>query len=1732
MLRFASVDETFLPQMETMDDFEEQQKWMDRRKSLAEAQQELVLALCYMVPEEESGDLEWTILEAHEPVAVMVRSWLEAASIKKNCDYVKANNFCGVSESISSLKPLDQRHGKDVASSSDIDSKSTQSIGHAGESANHESRKQHAISSDEIESTIEIDWWTALHVVRSIFHLVSAGWRIPQHETGEEIIGRCLAIMERGLLLRSNELKGYGTESNRLVREERLAASSSAMTVISILSTVASFGLVPINMQEPALKALVRLHLESSALETDVFELFPSDDSLAEEEKEEWNADHKTFLEQREDGKSDVVALYWVLLAHSNSVDVTISVFFNMMALEFDSIKNDGIVGISGRTSALRSARIAVDAVCGAMWGKPPDVPGIPNLRIHWYEFFCAMKAIASTLRDGLVEIDRTWNEFNGNHSERRNLVQASLSLLLEAIASLKHFIHEVLLRGEGLLAPDEFDVIVEVLDENIDKWLCMSGRTQAFATETSILLDIRSEVIALVGVLRDFFLQCVEFESSPFNIVVEDECRVKLYSIMLRKTAPYMHHEERSSLALAVLRSWAVTGFAIHRIDQWARTASYIITDVFSSFEVQSFGLYQGNVHAPLVRLEALKLIALKEEDERRLWDPELFESTEHLSPLEQSLHLREQYLALVNGSLLPPLMTLFGTKASNIHHVAVVIPPPLPSYAYRTVPINEDFYGDSAHLAETRLSIKADEHELRRFAVKLLGRLYRSGTGESYRSSLLKMMLTAAINTSMDDFRIPAKIQADKSDAEAQSLFTAKPQPSLQAIRELEKCLALPFGLAPNAHNCLPPVVDALCSVLIVYGGDSVKERNYYDESWLAVKRCLAIAAILPLSRLGVSYDKKLFLSKPQNMTGLVPEEIVLRLVGGPGEGEHNVEREDDEDISNPQVAPFITVADGHKHRDLKSRGTATRSTNETTFLSFITVFSSILATLHTNLESKAIRDELPSARTFNSTESTFIESLDSNFRALCYDALGAFVRDGVDFPFTKELVPILQVQVKDVSPTEVSARSRCASSVLEALSGRVDFAGERMETHHHHFDDIIRLLLDLCSSTESGDVLIGFQSLRGLITATSTNVHGAANLPHVVDVLLKRLMEETDIGDVTESLVSLLHEISCIRPTQGADFLSIPTLMKTIDAGFDMCMRRCCLSKREESEACRLLTARLVGNILNQLDINENEATRSMLLEKLMRRLLSLTDLEAYPETNRSCSMILCDLVAHKLISGNDESYVLDRPLGLSHHELLAKECDDIARFLSEELETGKEAPFSAWLCRNDTLVTFRLGSLTSRYRGWLEVLIRSPTRRIRRLIRLPNSISLDSPEIPSTLWKASSKRLGTETVSKFVASAQESARHFTEPSDEMRKAASVMKKFDQMFPQSSKILRSVDTVGADEASGNSNALNESATSIDEWLHLVLKDSASAQHVIDELGELGFSPHVLLSSNKRLGGIDVLSSSSLPVERLAFTSRLERAISILDRVPPFNTHKIALLFASDTYAKSMDASKPSLEDLLLSTTACSPKFLRFSEGIGKLVLTRHLKYFSGGLDTSGFDSDGKLSVVWIDRDDCFARTMALFHVVPLMPEGANNRKRHVGNDNVHIIFVEPDSMLDKRLRRKSSNKNVTSSVVSGQFGFVLIFVQSLTPQGLMKVTIRLRDGLEERLYTRLEPLVGEHVVSEAASPAFVRQTATAADMSCRIIMQDHLGLLNWEERQSQLSAMRRHTISKIRN
>jgi len=1782
MLRFAAI-ETFLPQLDAIKDRREQQKWLDRRKSLAEAQRELVLALCYVLPEEQTDNpdlvanrLEWTILEAHEPVASMVRSWLESASMTW---YLPSSD--NDDDDLSDSKPAAK--ASDDSEATYGSSKSTQSMRNTTDAVADDDLSEHQelvqrenlrerqrrelyrrVSSGALDFT-EIDWWSTLQVVRAAFQLVSAGWRISQDETGEEIIAYFLGIVENGMLLRADELQSHGTESDHVAREERLAASSSAMTAISILSAVASVGLIPANMQFITTKTISRVQLRAADSNVCVAALFPGGDHLRAEEQEEWKTDYDTFLEQRDDCISDVVALYWVLLAHSSSAAAVMAAFSEMMSLNH----SDGFVGdetadkpfeqsVAHRTLALQSACVATDAVSGALWGKPPDMPGVAHLRIYWFQVLVALRNIASCTHEWIVEIDVRWNDTAGNAIENSKFVHSALLLLLEVVVSLKRFVDEEMLRGEGLLAPDEWEVLVEILDENIDKWLRMTDKTWAFADETTSLGDIQSALSVLLGGLHEFFDQCTHSETSPFNLVVDDECRVKLYSVMLQKAVPYMPPQKGTSLALAVLRSWAATGFAIHRSDGWARTASYIITDVFSMFEVQAFGLYQGYVHSPSVRLEALKLIALGEEDEQRPLNPEQFEPSQETSPLEQSLHLREQYLALVNGSLLPPLMTLFGVQASNIH-VAVVLPLPTASFSAQQIPIGDELCGGPATHTSEELSIEIDDHALRRFAAKLLGRLYRSGTGEKWhRSSLLKMLLSAAINNSLDEFSLSNRPDAT-GHVVPEDLFTGESHTSLQAIQELEKCLSLPFGWLPNAHESLPPVVDALCSVLIVYGGEPLKERHETNVAWLAMKRCLAISSVLPLSRLGITHDKRLVLSRHRDISGLVPSQIVQRLVTEYHTQTLSVRHEHHEGDLSSEIAPFVIVSDDPRYGGPRPLPQTSRPSSERTQLSFISVFSSLLATLHTNLESKRVRDKTQSGKVSEGMDCQPIEILDSNFRALCYDALGGFVRSGVEFPFTKELIPILQVQVGCVASAEASARCRCAASVAEALVVKFKAAEDSLGGCLDDTDALLRHLLNFCRSGERSTVLIGCQSLRGLVSFIAKNSSTYGLL--VFDALSGRLRKELENlrvriagGEhsnvekdyVAESLVTLLYDIICASAEQDRIFLTSEMLLQTFDSCWDLCAQS---DSMPHTGVCRVLCVRLVSVLLNRLNIED--ATTETKTRTRFRDLVGTMppDYEEPPAVLRhdeesSACAILDDLVAQKILTAQDLVGTSDEPINLSYHESMAEETDNINRFAVQGTNTDKEVPFAAWLCGKSTLLTCRLGSLNSRYRGWLELVIRSPTCRKRRLVRLPSMNSLDCPELPSSLWNGPSSQPDpaslTEDASDYL------ARRFVEPSSEMKKAALVMKRFDEVFGQPNKNTvpflsassgeagRDIGSTGQSQRKASNSSVvardfNETACSIEGWLRRVLNDSAAVHRVVDELCALGIGPPIL-SAAMSAKKVDILSCRFLPVDRLSFSPRLRRAISILDRLPPFDTHKIALLLATDALADETVSSETALEGMLLSSAAGSPKFLSFTEGLGKLVLTRHLKYYSGGLDTSGLDSDGKLSVIWLDRNDSFARRMVVFHVVPLMPEGSNNRKRHVGNDNVHIVFVEPGCMLDHILRRGQAHGVLTSNMVSGEFGFVVVFVQTLAGEGVMRVSIRLRDGLADNTRSRLDHLVGEHIVSEAAAPSFVRQLATRADVSCRAIMEQHLGQPNWEERQSQIASMQRHRLHRI--
>lgn len=186
-----------------------------------------------------------------------------------------------------------------------------------------------------------------------------------------------------------------------------------------------------------------------------------------------------------------------------------------------------------------------------------------------------------------------------------------------------------------------------------------------------------------------------------------------------------------------------------------------------------------------------------------------------------------------------------------------------------------------------------------------------------------------------------------------------------------------------------------------------------------------------------------------------------------------------------------------------------------------------------------------------------------------------------------------------------------------------------------------------------------------------------------------------------------------------------------------------------------------------------------------------------------------------------------------------------------------------------------------------------------------------------------------------------------------------------------------------------------------------------------------------------------------------------------------------------------------------------------------LGDLVPVRHCKYFSGGLDSSESLSDGELTFVWFDcnggcgelNDPIFVDSMVVFHTVTLMPNRITNRKRHVGNDVVHIVYGLSMNTLDV-------------PNISGQFGFITIYVVPLVHVPMLKVSVRLKEGLDGSICSALDHLVGSWLISRRVGAHFVRNLAMVADVICQSMLEDQLSLtLNTEDRDGRIRDSVRH-------
>uniref|UniRef100_A0A8C5E2T3 Tuberin-like n=1 Tax=Gouania willdenowi TaxID=441366 RepID=A0A8C5E2T3_GOUWI len=189
---------------------------------------------------------------------------------------------------------------------------------------------------------------------------------------------------------------------------------------------------------------------------------------------------------------------------------------------------------------------------------------------------------------------------------------------------------------------------------------------------------------------------------------------------------------------------------------------------------------------------------------------------------------------------------------------------------------------------------------------------------------------------------------------------------------------------------------------------------------------------------------------------------------------------------------------------------------------------------------------------------------------------------------------------------------------------------------------------------------------------------------------------------------------------------------------------------------------------------------------------------------------------------------------------------------------------------------------------------------------------------------------------------------------------------------------------------------------------------------------------------------------------------TQVIDRAVKVLDQMPPYDTHKIGVVVA------------------ILSNEYGSNRYAAFLTGLGKLI---HLKdcdpdqIFLGGLDQYG--DDGEFTYCW--HDDIM---QAIFHIATLMPnresdKGCCNKKRHIGNDFVMVVYND-------------SGEEYKLGTIKGQFNFVEVIIKPLDFECNL-VTLQCRKDLEG-----LVDITVAKIVSDRNLPLLVRQMALHANMA----------------------------------
>ncbi|XP_049279714.1 GTPase-activating Rap/Ran-GAP domain-like protein 3 isoform X2 [Anopheles funestus] len=160
------------------------------------------------------------------------------------------------------------------------------------------------------------------------------------------------------------------------------------------------------------------------------------------------------------------------------------------------------------------------------------------------------------------------------------------------------------------------------------------------------------------------------------------------------------------------------------------------------------------------------------------------------------------------------------------------------------------------------------------------------------------------------------------------------------------------------------------------------------------------------------------------------------------------------------------------------------------------------------------------------------------------------------------------------------------------------------------------------------------------------------------------------------------------------------------------------------------------------------------------------------------------------------------------------------------------------------------------------------------------------------------------------------------------------------------------------------------------------------------------LPYNPQQKLTVKQILSNFTLMDSNKSPKE--IFSADIQKDLLLLEEQEGSVNFKFGVVY--------MKAGQK-LDDEMLSNESGSPEFDDFLTLLGEKIRLKDWERYRGGLDVKG-DMTGKYSIYTL-----YEGHEIMFHVSTLLPFSRDNRqqverKRHIGNDIVNIIFIDEAS------------------------------------------------------------------------------------------------------------------------